>query len=453
MMKIWPRVALAALAIVLLRAEWAFGAAAGPTTAGQLSQEEIERLKKENEELRQRLDRLAGEMDEIKAHLAGKGAPLSSTTSTQKPVSSLGVEFYGYVKVDAAYDTSRVSVGDYARWVESEQLNRNDDEFNLTANETRVGLRLRGPESERFRSSSQVEIDFYGGGAENSASPRLRQANVTLEWPHLGLGVLGGQANDVISPLWMPRVNFSPGWWQGNIGFRRPQIRLTKSFSLSEDVELKLEAAAVRTIGETFTTPRDSFFDPGADAGFPTVQGRVSLRFPGLGRLPTTIGFSGHWGEEEHDFTNFTHSVQTRTRSANMDVTLPFTPWFKLQGEGYLGYDLDAYLGGIGQGIDGKLVEPIYDRGGWAAATFGPFGRWLFNMGYGIDSVRKSDVSAYPNPAADSRIENWVAFGNAYYSLNANLQLALELSRMRTAYKSAASGNDWRTQFAIIYKF
>jgi hypothetical protein len=438
MMKVWLRWGTAALLT------GAVNAALGQQSAG-----EVEQLKKQNADLQQRVDKLAGELDSIKAQLAEKLPVLAKKSSG----SGLGIEFYGYVKLDAAYDTARVSIGDYARWVESEQGNPHDNEFNLTANETRVGVRLRGPVMENFRSSGQVELDFYGGGAENSPFPRLRQANLSFDWPSVGFGVLAGQANDVISPLWMPRVNFSPGWWQGNIGYRRPQLRLTQNLSLAEDVDLKFEAAAVRTIAETFTTPRDSFFDPGADAGFPTAQGRVSLTFPGPGRQPITLGVSGHWGEEEHDFTNFVNSVTFKTWSGNVDLTLPLTPWLSLRGEAYLGSDLGAYLGGIGQGVNPTLLRPIRDRGGWAAATLGPFGPWAFNLGYGIDDVRRRDLTANLDPTKDPRAQNWVAFGNVYYSLNPNLQLALEVARMRTTYKSVAPGDDWRTQFAIIYKF
>ena len=44
-------------------------------------------------------------------------------------------------------------------------------------------------------------------------------------------------------------------------------------------------------------------------------------------------------------------------------------------------------------------------------------------------------------------------FGNVFYSLNARIQLALEIMRMRTTYKSVAAGDDWREQFAVILKF
>ena len=417
---------------------------------------EVEQLKKQNAELQSRVDKLAGELDLIKNQLAdtptAKLRPLSGKKSA---TSSLDVEIYGYVKLDAAYDSSHVSVGNYARWVESEQTVKNDSEFNMTANETLVGVRVRGPETDNFRSSGNVEIDFYGGGSENAAFPRLRQANLNFEWPNAGFGVLAGQANDVISPLWMPRVNFSPGWWQGNIGFRRPQLRLTENVKLADGVELKFEAAAARTIATSFTTPKDSFFDPGADAGYPTAQGRVSVTFPGFARLPITIGASGHWGRENHsfNFTNGTQVISFTTWSGNADLTLPFTPWLTFRAEAYFGSDLDSYLGGIGQGINTTLLVPIFDRGGWGAVTLGPFGKWTFNLGYGLDSVRLSDVPANADPTKDARVSNWVAFGNVYYSLTPNLQLALEISRLRTTYKSVAPGDDWRAQFAVIYKF
>ena len=415
---------------------------------------DVEALKKQNAELQRRVDKLAGELDQIKARLAEKPAPAAAAAPSKKPTAfGLDFEIYGYVKLDAAYDNSRISVGDYARWVESEQVNRNDNEFNMTANETRLGVRIRGPGTESFRSLGVIEADFYGGGAENSPNPRLRLAYVNFEWPDLGFSVLGGQAKDTISPLYQPRVNFSPGWWQGNLDFRRPQLRLTQTVSLAEGVQLKFEAAAARTIAPAFTAPRDFFPDPGADAGYPTAQGRVSLTFPGFSKLPITLGVSGHWGEDEHDFTNFTYSLHFKTWSGNVDLTLPFTPWLKLQAEAYLGENLEAYLGGIGQGVNATLLKEIRARGGWCALTLGPFERWAFNFGYGVDDVNRNDLTGTSNPATDPRSRNQVAFGNVYFSLTANLQLALEESWLRTDYKSVRYGDDWRTQFAIIYKF
>src|SRR5262245_48190379 len=234
-MKVRRRLATATLVAMVLNTGLGVGAEGPSSGQGQAKEgsSDVEQLKQQNTELLRRLDKLATELGQIKAQLADK-PETDSSRAKKSATSSLDVEIYGYVKLDAAYDDSRVSVGNYARWVESEEFNPNDNEFNMTANETRVGLRLHGPSTDFFRTSGQVEIDFYGGGSENSPFPRLRQANVTFESPWLGTSLLAGQANDVISPLWMPRVNFSPGWWQGNIGFRRPQLRLTQNISLAE---------------------------------------------------------------------------------------------------------------------------------------------------------------------------------------------------------------------------
>src|ERR1041384_3710051 len=203
---------------------------------------EVEALKRQNAELQQRLEKLSGEMDQIKGQLAEREKPVVAQPPTKKPVTGiLDMEIYGYVKLDAAYDTSRISFGDYLRWVESEQLIRNDNQFNLTATETRLGVRVKGPTTESFRSSGDVEIDFYSFvGSEFTPSPRMRYAYVNFEWPNAGIGVLAGQAPDVISPLTEPTVNFAVGWWLGDIGFRRPPLRVNKTFYVGWDNEFKV---------------------------------------------------------------------------------------------------------------------------------------------------------------------------------------------------------------------
>ena len=90
----------------------------------------------------------------------------------------------------------------YLRWVESEERIRDQRQFNLTANETRLGVRIKGPATEDFRTSGDIEMDFYSFvGTEYTPSPRLRYGYVNFEWPNAGFGVLAGQAPDVISPL------------------------------------------------------------------------------------------------------------------------------------------------------------------------------------------------------------------------------------------------------------
>jgi hypothetical protein len=306
--------------------------------------------------------------------------------------SAFDIELYGYVKLDLAHDSDRTSVGNYARWVESEQLIKDHGEFSLTARQTRLDLKATGPTAGGMHSSGLIEVDFYGGGNENKNTPMMRHAYMNLEWPEERFSILAGQTFDVISPLWMPTLNYTVGWWQGNIGYRRPQLRLTKGFELAKDMQFKLEAAATRDIGRAngFTA---SYSDTGQDSSIPALQGRASLTLPGFNSKPTTIGVSGHWAEEEINYTNTFANPQTvDSWSINLDVTVPITSWLSLTGEAFSGRDLDAYLGGIGQGYDTTLMRGVRSDGGWAALTLKPMPEWQFNVGGGFDKVPKADV-------------------------------------------------------------
>jgi hypothetical protein len=417
-------------------------------------------LQEENRQLRERLDKLENELSQIKRQLAAPPAAVLTgeqvarlqtlADSKKKPVlAGLDFEIYGYIKLDAAYDDSRTSVGNYGRWVESEGVRRDDDQFSMTVNQTRLGLNITGPTLHGLKTSGKVEIDFYGAGAaENKPEPLLRHAYLNAEWLDYHFSVLAGQTSDIISPLGMPTLNYTVGWWQGNIGYRRPQIRLTEDLPLGGSWRLKLEAGPTRTI-----TDRKFFFtastDPasGDDAGFPTMQGRASLGFPVGGGRTGTIGVSGHWGQEEQHVAAASGDREIRTWSANADVRVPVTKWLLLQGEAFIGENLDMYLGGIGQGFNTNTFQTVKSRGVWAAATFDPHPKWQFNLGGGIDDPDDEELPA------NGRTYNSVIFVNGTYFFTANFSMGLEAAYLHTGYKGQADGDDWREQLSFIYKF
>ncbi|UCD56941.1 MAG: hypothetical protein JSV16_14145 [Candidatus Hydrogenedentota bacterium] len=337
----------------------------------ELAQDELGRLNQENAELRQRIEKLEAALSEIKARMGERPRPVSEE---QKPavVSTYPIALYGRLKFDAAYDTARTDVGNFARWVESEENREDDDQFNATARESRLGLIIHGPDVAGLLTSGRVEVDFYEGGAENKTRLMMRHAYLQLDWPEYDFSILAGQTSDVISPLCPYTLNYSVAWWVGNIGYRRPQFRLTKGFDLGEANSVLLQGAASRTIGDDI--PYDPG-DTGEDAGFPTLQGRAALSFPFLTNERATVGISGHWGEEEFDLDNADSNEDLDSWSINLDFTFPIRYWLTLKGELWTGENLDSYLGGIGQGINQVKREEIASVGGWAALSFGPFGR------------------------------------------------------------------------------
>ena len=73
------------------------------------SADDVEALKKQNAEQQQRLEKLSGELDRIKKLLEEKGISARGQSSGEKPLTSgLSVALYGYIKLDAAYDSSRI---------------------------------------------------------------------------------------------------------------------------------------------------------------------------------------------------------------------------------------------------------------------------------------------------------------------------------------------------------
>jgi len=399
----------------------------------------------ENTLLRQRLDQLDKEMDVLRQTVVQNGDSISP-----KPVwSNLDIQLYGYLKLDLAYDTSRMTNGNYAQWADSESTNDNDDQFNMTANQTRLGMLINGPASYDMEASGKVEVDFYGAGAaENKAHLMMRHAFLKLDWPQDRFSIIAGQTSDVISPLVPGTINYSVAWWSGNIGYRRPQIRLTKDYTIAKNVDLKLEGALARTIGrENFNTAVTWDTDSGEDAGFPTWQGRVSVTMPLLMGKKGTIGLSAHTGEEEYDLTNTGNNTEFETWSVSLDFAQPICDKVAVKAEVFKGENLNAYLGGIGQGVNTTTLEEINSAGGWVAAALGPWRNKKFNVGIAVDDVESGEV------ATGSRTLNRSVFGNIICSLDERTEVGFELSHWRTEYRGSGDAESLRAQAALIYRF
>ena len=425
------------LSIVLVIAAAGFARAAGTSTVA-----------KENAELRQKVDQLDKELEDLKkAVMQQTGA---SMDPLPKPVwSNLDIQLYGYLKLDSAYDSSRINNGNYAQWAESESTNDNDDQFNMTANETRLGLLINGPDNGGMKASGRVEVDFYGGGNENKANLMMRHAFFKLDWPEDRFNIIAGQTSDVISPLFPTTVSYSVCWWTGNIGYRRPQIRLTKELGFETGGFLKLEGALARTIGRDNVALAGTT-DSGEDAGIPSLQGRASLTLPMFGAEEATIGLSGHWGEEEYDIAPNGQDKEFRTWSLNLDYTQPVCNKMTIKAELFKGENLDAYLGGIGQGVTltgTNQYEEIGSKGGWIAASLGPWENKSFNVGIAVDDVDSGDTNV------GGRTLNRSVFGNVICALDEQTDVGFELSHWRTEYNGSGDAESLRAQLALKYKF
>ena len=361
-----------------------------------------------------------------------------------------GFKFGGYVKADAIWDNARVYPGNYQLWVVDESEKNN--EFFMTANETRLGLDFWWDE-DTYKTTAKIEFDFYGGGpATNKSNPMMRHAYVKLAADNWAL--LFGQTWDVISPLNPKTVNYSVQWAQGNIGYRRPQMRFTFKMKPGEESTIKIDAAIARNIGMDLD---NDGLDDGADAGLPSFQGRFGFGSPIGSEGKIAVGISGHYATEKYsDITEGIDSQDTPSYSINGDLAIKINKRFALLGEFFYGENLNQYLGGVLQGVN-PLGDPLPSTGGWGLLQVKATDKALFNFGYGFDDPDENEWKAPEDGETYTlRDLNSEAYANLMYSLTGNVSLMFEVGYLTTKYNYLTDGvsitedfDAMRFQFAV----
>jgi len=383
-----------------------------------------------------------------------------SAVAAEEKSPSYSFKFSGYFKGDLAYDRARVTSGNYALSVLDEPEN---DLTSITARESRFGLDFAWKENE-IQTDARFEFDFYGlGASENKPGAMLRHAYLQVTKGRWSL--LAGQTSDIISPLVPKTVNYTVCWDQGNIGYRRPQLRITAWANASERVKLSAAVGAFRSLGGNLD---NDAVDDGADAGMPTFQGRLALAATLPGNRKLEIGFSGHYGREEYVDTEklsetFGKTKRIESWSAAADLKVAFCECFEFAGEFFAGQDLGAYYGGVGQTVN-ILKEEIASMGAWGQLSVKPLERAWLNIGYGFDDPHDNDfVIPEGTKVNQSFIDmNSVILGSIMYSVTSTVTAMLEVSQLTTDYIrydydagakkgtiTDASHDDLRVQFAM----
>ena len=372
----------------------------------------------------------------ITAPGAGSEAPL------------LTLKVYGYVKLDAAYDTQKTSAGDLLYYVLPKVNGESDNEFNMAARETRLGLALAGPDIENLKTTGKIEVDFYGGNTANSPNLRLRLAYLDLAMPS-DTALRAGQDWDTFMTVIPKTVNFAIMADSGALGLRRPQFRVTQDIPLYDKTKLVAKVAAARTIGQDID---GGMQDDGADSGYPSVQYNVCLETLLLTAKTTKLSVSGHWGNETLDSDVSNVDVDTDVKDYNTwsmigSLFLPLHQKVAIQGTIWQGKNLDTYYGGIGQGINTTLQKGIGARGGYIQLVTDLTEKLNWNLIYGIDDPDNQDLND------GNRSKNQAVFTSVYYKITSAVTAAFEYAYMTTSYKGQSDASDNRFQGAMIYKF
>jgi hypothetical protein len=351
--------------------------------------------------------------------------------ATQAMAGDVGAKYdgkiYGYLHLSMSYDAHSTATGNYVLYVKPENdTTNNDNQLNITASQTRLGYAVTGPDVAGAISKGKVEMDFYGGGAENKAMLRMRHAFMEVVWPN-GISLLAGQTWDLMMTQYPSTVNLMINYYAGNYGFWRPQIRLTKTMDMG-DAKLLAKVALARNIGTG--SP-----DTGTDSQRPVAQFCVQYKAKAF-----DLGVSGHYGQEEHDIGPQNLHDTYQTWSGRFDVNVPMG-MFGIKGSIWRGANLGSYLGGIGSRVISN-GDSVHASGGWGMIKAGPI-----NVGAGID---RPD---YDHIAAGAMQQNVGAFINTTQKLHEAVKMGLELSYWQTMYKEAPDGDALRAQITFSHGF
>jgi hypothetical protein len=382
---------------------------------------------------------------------------------------------YGYVKVDAVYDSARAFNGDFMAWVLQEtenptnlasQATPDQHEFSMTANQSRLDLKVIAPDYGEIKTYGLFEIDFYGQLTSNTLGvfdnkPAILVRHAFIEMHKGSWGLLVGQTSDPISLQVEDTWNYFVGWMAGNPGYRRPQIRIMKDFALPDGSKLAVWAGAMRTIEST------GLVTAGEDTGFPTTFGRVTYTRPMLGK-ELLFSVNGHFGKEDANnatggggptITPGAISNRVKSWSVNVEAIVPLPAGFWLKGEAFQGAVMGNYFGGIGQSTStlGDEIVGVRTRGFWAQLGWVVNDKLRFHVGGSVDDPFKDDLTATTVSGgavtAGGRSLNRQFYANFMWNVTPSFVTGYEIMQALTQYKEGPDGNDLRHQVSFMYKF
>ncbi len=369
------------------------------------------------------------------------------------------VSVYGHAQLNAVWEdgVTNASAPNWSYYAPKD----NKDGGNRTlinVNHTRFGVNFSGPQSEGGPAlTGKFESDFNASNSRNNNGVggfRIRHSFGQVKFNDLGLSLLFGQTGDVISPRDPSILSEGTNNYSGNIGTRRPQIRITQAFGPAEIAIAALD-------------------DRGASAPkAPAIQGRLGAKFAagwaGEGQN-LELGVSGHFAKEKNTDTqkDQPYVKVPSSYSVNADLLLPIISILSLSGEFFYGQDLSQYSSGsIGLNSKATSDQPtklkddgvsrygVKSLGGWANLGLKLPANLAFNGGVGLESISNDD-----DLVPGTRSNNLSIFTNLRYFFIKEAFVGIEYWRINTDYTKAANGDKTpsgsinRVELAFNYAF
>ena len=407
---------------------------------------------------------------------------VSGTAFADEPVmSKFKVTIGGFVKLDYAYNSTNLGQsgtlapgsGAIPR---TSSIAGQSDQSEFTARQSRLWLKVNGPELYGAKTSALIEGDFYGDFAAAAESPqfRMRLAYGAIDWTNTQ--ILFGQAYEIFGPMIASTVDFRSGaaWGTPNTP-RVPQVRLTQKYNFGDNT-LKLMVGAQNPgqnnwdqqypytgagyVGTTLVNNallNYPYTSSGAVNGagqimFESKVLGVSPGYYGLSMKPLTLGVFGLYGNQSYNRSTTLGTITDESFKSWGVGFYSFVPILRSSdGKGRAGsasFEGQVYEAAnmtfdtaTNQGIinTGTSTNPVYNSakgiGLGAQLIVYPTQELGITAGYGRRQVLNN--FNYRN-TANYQTYNENFYINLAYDFNAAIRLAGEYQYLRTNY-----GNPW----------
>lgn len=363
--------------------------------------------------------------------------------------SKVPFKFYGFVSAEMMWTDSQLSSfgtldntpasynrgpAGFNRVVDENVDGNNDGAINGTIQNSRFGFLLDPYDfnGKNFNVDARIEMDFFHvtNMSASSIAPRVRRA-------YAGIGqkswrVLAGQEWDVFSPLNTATLNIGGNLWnQGNLGFRRPQIRLTGKHGFGETCGIE-GAGSINLPSNSL-----SFADAGNSTGIPMLEGRVGF-WHKMAAGDLWVYLSGVYARH---FNAVAGQSKINNWGVALSVDVPLHRFFKPMGEVQYGYSLGSMLSISSDTMRQRTLA------GWGQIK----SEWLSwletNVGYGIETLDS------PQVAANFVKRNQTGFANILFKPFKVFVIGLEYDYLRTTYKGTSASEANAVLTNVLFYF
>lgn len=314
---------------------------------------------------------------------------------------------HSFVAQSSVDDKSLVGIPNGDKWI------------GFTPQNSRIGLNWTGTKlAKDLLIGGKLEIDFLNPSGGMSPQPRMRLFYINFGGKSWMLRA--GQAWDIFSPLNTRTLSLAGNlWFQGNLGFRRPQIR----FTYNKDVSNKDHLTGMISVNNPSNL--DTLINSGNTSSVPYFEGLFQYaRDMKYGDL--IVAVSGVFGQKRNA------GVWDNVWGIAGSLVVPVHKFLNFSGEFQYGDNLGDFLTYAGNTRNAMSTDA------WAQISSYWTNWFETNIGYGIDNVDKNRVTPTNtglNTMIDSIYRNQNIFANMKFFPAKPFYIGVEYNRMRTSYR------------------